>query len=148
MGERVQALEDVLRGLRSEDDSTQLRAIIASVEAMRDNALAAAPSHGPDLREADELALATAIHETFHYGPPTLTCMTKHRVKAKKLRAALSVTPDRDETAPEAGDNDKYTTRCVCGREIFRPWIEGVLEPWKHWVEPLDHTATPAEPTP
>lgn len=29
------ALDEVLRGLRSEDDTIQLRAIIASVEAMR-----------------------------------------------------------------------------------------------------------------
>lgn len=59
-----------------------------------EEALNRAVRSDPDgLREADELALATAIHETFHYGPPTLTCMTKHRQKAKKLRAALS---DRD----------------------------------------------------
>ena len=37
----VKALDDVLRGLRSEDDSTQLRAIIAEVEAMRAAALRA-----------------------------------------------------------------------------------------------------------
>lgn len=38
---RLHALNDVLRGLRSEDGSQQLRAIIASVEAMRDTAIAA-----------------------------------------------------------------------------------------------------------
>ena len=32
---RAETLENVLRGLRSEDDSTQLRAIIAEVEAMK-----------------------------------------------------------------------------------------------------------------
>lgn len=35
--EREATLNKVLAGLRSEDDSTQLRAIIASVEALRSN---------------------------------------------------------------------------------------------------------------
>lgn len=33
----------------------------------------------------------------------------------------------------------------VCGREILRAWIDGVQEPWRHWVgEPLDHPARPS----
>jgi hypothetical protein len=36
-----------------------------------------------------------------------------------------------------------YDAKCVCGRDIFRAWIEGDLRPWKHWVEPLDHPAQP-----
>jgi hypothetical protein len=34
---RQEALEEVLRGLRSEDDTTQIRAVIGSVEWIRDN---------------------------------------------------------------------------------------------------------------
>lgn len=35
--ERERTIEEVLRGLRSENDSTQLRAIITSIEALRPN---------------------------------------------------------------------------------------------------------------
>ena len=47
-------------------------------------ALATSPADGAGV-DVDDLGWARAIHDAFHYGPPTLTCMTKHRVKAKKL---------------------------------------------------------------
>jgi hypothetical protein len=37
-----------------------------------------------------ELAMAQAVHVAYHsWALPTLTCMTKHRVKARRLLAAL-----------------------------------------------------------
>jgi hypothetical protein len=48
----------------------------------------------------------------------------------------------RDDPATPEPDNHGEA-KCVCGRDIFRPWINGIQEPWKHWVEPLDHPATP-----
>jgi len=43
------------------------------------------------------------------------------------------------------GDGVNDAVCAVCGRDIFRPWIDGVQEPWKHWVEsvPDGHKATP-----
>ncbi len=33
-----------------------------------------------------------------------------------------------DDTREALPENE---AKCVCGRDIFRPWINGVQEPWK-----------------
>jgi hypothetical protein len=77
---------------------------------------------------------------------PSADSMIRPRAEAfadalDALRALID--PATPDTRGEA--------KCSCGRDIFRPWINGIQEPWKHWVEPLDHPATPepveGEPT-
>ena len=50
--------------------------------------------------------------------------------------------PSADRVTPEPPENEALCAEC--GRDIFRPWINGVQEPWKHWVEPIGHPARPS----